>query len=223
MRDIRKAFGPVEVLHGVNLEVAPGEVHALAGENGAGKSTLIKILSGVYDDFSGEMLVNGRERRFSHPIDAVRAGIATIHQELSLVPSMSIADNLSLGREATGRFGFVDFESQEVEADRILEILGLEISPKTLVEELPLSVQQLLEIGRALTHDANVLIFDEPTSALNEHEAEILFRQIVDLRCQGRGIVYITHRMEEIYRLADRITVLRDGSGVGTALTRDLP
>jgi ribose transport system ATP-binding protein len=223
MHDIRKAFGPVEVLHGVDLEVASGEVHALAGENGAGKSTLIKILAGVYDDFSGEMLVAGERRRFSHPIDAARAGIATIHQELSLVPSMTVADNLFLGRETTGRYGFVQFESQEAEAARILESLEIDVSPRTLVEELPLSIQQLLEIGRALARDANVLIFDEPTSALNEHEAGILFDRILALRADGRGVVYITHKMEEIYRLADRITVLRDGGVVGSARSRDLP
>ena len=223
MHGIRKSFGPVEVLHGVDFEVGPGEVHALAGENGAGKSTLIKILSGVYNEFSGEVLVGGRVQRFSHPMDAVQAGIATIHQELSLVPSMSVADNLFLGRETTGRVGFVDFESQEAEAARVLENLGLDLSPLTLVEELPISIQQLLEIGRALTRDANVLIFDEPTSALNEHEAGILFERIFDLRSQGRGVVYITHRMEEIYRLANRITVLRDGKLVGTAPAVDLP
>ena len=223
MRGIRKAFGPVEVLHGVNFEVMPGEVHALAGENGAGKSTLIKILSGVYDSYSGEILVGGTGRRFSHPMDALRAGIATIHQELSLVPSMSIADNLFLGCETTGRFGTVNFRAQEAEAARILESIDLDYSPATLVEELPLSVQQLLEIGRALTHEASVLILDEPTSALNEQEAGILFDRIFALRSQGTGIVYITHRMEEIYRLADRITVLRDGSVVGTSNSRDLP
>jgi ABC-type sugar transport system ATPase subunit len=222
LRDIHKSFGPVEVLHGVNLEVKSGEVHALAGENGAGKSTLIKILSGVYDDFSGEMVVGGRKRRFSHPIEAVRAGVATIHQELSLVPSMSVADNLFLGRETTGRFGFVEFESQEEEAARILDNLELEVSPHTLVEELPLSIQQQLEIGRALARDANVLVFDEPTSALNEHEAGILFNRISALRSEGRAIIYITHKMEEIYTLADRITVLRDGRLVGTALTHEL-
>lgn len=222
MQNIRKSFGPVEVLHGVNIEVNPGEVHALAGENGAGKSTLIKILSGVYDDFTGSMLMAGRERRFSHPVEAVRAGVATIHQELSLVPSMSVADNLFLGRETTGRYGFVEFEAQETEAVRILEDMKLDVSPRSLVEELPLSTQQLLEIGRALGRDASVLVFDEPTSALNEHEASILFNRILALRAEGRGIVYITHKMEEIYQLADRITVLRDGRLVGTALSREL-
>jgi ribose transport system ATP-binding protein len=223
MRGIRKSFGTVEVLHGVDFTVLPGEVHVLAGENGAGKSTLIKILSGVYDDFAGAVSVDGRARRLATPQDAVRAGIATIHQELSLVPTMTVADNLFLGRERPGRLGQVDFAAQEAEAGRILEEMRLEVSPRQLVTELPLSSQQLLEIARALTRDATLLVFDEPTSALREHEVESLFARIRELRGRGRGIVYITHKMEEIYRLADRITVLRDGAVVGTATPGDLP
>jgi len=223
MRAIRKSFGTVEVLHGVDFTVLPGEVHVLAGENGAGKSTLIRILSGVYDDYSGEVSVDGRQRRLAGPQDAVHAGIATIHQELSLVPTMSVADNLFLGRERPGRFGQVDFATQEAESVRILAEMHLEVSPRRLVAELPLSSQQLLEIARALARDARLLIFDEPTSALREHEVEGLFTRIRDLRSRGRGIVYITHKMEEIYRLADRITVLRDGAVVGTAARDDLP
>jgi len=223
MGGIRKSFGPVEVLHGVDFEVLPGEVHVLAGENGAGKSTLIKILSGVYDDFSGELFVNGRSQRFAHPNEAARAGIATIHQELSLVSSMSVADNLFLGREVTRRLGRVDFAFHESETERILTQTDLDISPRQLVEELPISSQQTLEIARALARDASVIIFDEPTSALNEREVDSLFQRIVELRRRGRGIVYITHKIEEIYRLADRITVLRDGRLVGTAAANDLP
>ena len=223
MRAIRKSFGTVEVLHGVDFTVLPGEVHVLAGENGAGKSTLIRILSGVYDDFSGEVSVDGRPRRLASPQDAVRAGIATIHQELSLVPTMSVADNLFLGRERSRRLGQVDFAAQEAEAVRILAEMRLEVSPRQLVAELPLSHQQLLEIARALTRDARLIVFDEPTSALREHEVEGLFARIGDLRSRGRGVVYITHKMEEIYRLADRITVLRDGAVVGTAARDDLP
>jgi len=222
MRRIRKSFGPVEVLHGVDFEVLPGEVHVLAGENGAGKSTLIKILSGVYDDFDGELQVGGRPQRFTHPNDAVRAGIATIHQELSLVASMSVSDNLFLGSEAAQRFGFVDFGTQESEAARILRETGLDFSPRQLVEELPISSQQMLEIARALAREARLVIFDEPTSALNEREIDSLFERIIELRRRGRGIVYITHKMEEIYRLADRITVLRDGALVGTAPASEL-
>jgi ABC-type sugar transport system ATPase subunit len=222
LRGIRKSFGPVEVLHGVDFEVLPGEVHVLAGENGAGKSTLIRILAGVYDDFAGELLVGGLPRRFSRPQDAVRAGIATIHQELSLVPSMSVSDNLFMGRELS-RAGWVDFAAQESAAGRIVADMALDVSPRQAVAELPLSSQQLLEIARALARDARLFVFDEPTSALREHEVESLFTRIRALRDRGRGIVYITHRMDEIYRLADRITVLRDGRVVGAAARGDLP
>ncbi len=223
MRGIRKSFGSVEVLHGIDFEVLPGEVHVLAGENGAGKSTLIKILSGAYSHFTGRLLVCGLPRRFARPSEAVEAGIATIHQELSLVPSMSVADNLFLGWEVTGRFGQVDFGLQETEAARVLQEMGLDCSPHQLVSELPISCQQSLEIARALTRDASVFILDEPTSALNEHEVESLFGRIRELRSENRSIVYITHKMEEIYQLADRITVLRDGNLAGTAAADDLP
>jgi ABC-type sugar transport system ATPase subunit len=222
MRGIRKSFGPVEVLHGVDFDVLPGEVHVLAGENGAGKSTLIRILSGVYDDFAGELQVGGLPRRFAHPNEAVQAGVATIHQELSLVGSMSISDNLFLGREVSQRFGRVDYGFQESATARILEEAKLDFAPRQLVEELPISSQQVLEIARALARDANLVILDEPTSALNEHEVDSLFERIIELRRRGRGIVYITHKMEEIYRLADRITVLRDGGLVGTATAAEL-
>ncbi len=223
MRDVHKSFGDVEVLHGVDFDVRAGEVHVLAGENGAGKSTLIRILAGVYDDWAGAVTVRGRPLRPAHPRDAVRAGIATIHQELSLIPSMSVADNLFLGRELRGRFGGVRFAAQEAEAQRVLAAMDLEVAPRQRVAELPLASQQLLEIARALARDAALFIFDEPTSALGEHEVAPLFARIEELKRRGRGVVYITHRMEEIYRLADRITVLRDGRVVGTAAARDLP
>jgi ABC-type sugar transport system ATPase subunit len=207
----------VEVLHGVDLDVLPGEVHVLAGENGAGKSTLVNILSGVHTDFSGEIVFQGEPRRFAGPADAARAGIATIHQELSLVPTMTVADNLLLGRERTDRWGRVDFAAQDRDAARLLEEAGLDVSARQLVAELPVATQQMLEIARALGRDAALLVLDEPTSALNEPEVETLFGRIDELRRAGRGIIYITHRMEEIYRLADRITVLRDGHHVETA------
>jgi ABC-type sugar transport system ATPase subunit len=223
MRGIRKSFGAVEVLHGVDFNILPGEVHVLAGENGAGKSTLVKILSGVYSDFSGELLIRGKHHPFSHPNQAVEAGVTTIHQELSLVPSMSVSDNLFLGQEKVGSWGQVDFRAQEAEAVRILDEAGLDTSPRQLVAELPMAGQQLLEIARALARDATVVVFDEPTSALNEDEVEALFRRIGEIRAGGCGVLYITHRMEEIYKLADRITVLRDGEVVGTAAAVDLP
>jgi ribose transport system ATP-binding protein len=223
MRGIRKAFGPIEVLRGVDLEILPGEVHVLAGENGAGKSTLVKILSGVYADFAGELQVGDRRRRFASPTDAARAGIATIHQELSLVPAMSVSDNLFLGRERILRFGWMNFESQTVEAERILRDAGLDCTPGQPAGTLSLSSQQMLEIARALARDARVVVLDEPTSALSAREVDSRVARVRALRDEGRGIVFITHRMEEIYRLADRITVLRDGSLVGTATPDALP
>jgi ribose transport system ATP-binding protein len=223
MRGIRKSFGAAEVLHGVDFDVRPGEVHVLAGENGAGKSTLIRVLAGVYDDYAGELVIEGRPRRLTDPRDAVRAGIAAIHQELSLVPTMSVADNLFLGRELPRRFGRVDFARQAAEAAQVLAEMQLDVPPGKPVAELPLASQQLLEIARALARDARLFIFDEPTSALGEHEVEPLFARIRALQRRGRGVVYITHRMEEIYRLADRITVLRDGRLVGTGAPGELP
>jgi len=223
LRGIRKSFGPVEVLHGVDFDVRPGEVHVLAGENGAGKSTLVNILSGVHRDYVGEMRLHGRPVRFTGPAGASRAGVATIHQELSLVPTMTVADNLFLGRERTDRCGRVDFAAQERDATRLLAEAGLDVTPRQLVAELPLPAQQMLEITRALARDAALVILDEPTSALSEPEADVLFRRIATLRDAGRSIVYISHKMEEIYRLADRITVLRDGDHVGTDRAADLP
>jgi len=223
LHSVRKSFGPVEVLHGVDFDVRAGEVHVLAGENGAGKSTLVNILSGVHTDFAGTLALRGEPRRFSGPADAAHAGIATIHQELSLVPTLSVADNLFLGRERVDRWGRVESRAQEEEATRLLLEAGLEVSPRHVVAELPVSTQQMLEIVRALARDAAVVILDEPTSALSEREADTLFARLAALRAQGRGIVYITHRMDEIYRLADRITVLRDGSHVGTYAADALP
>ena len=223
MNNISKSFGSDQVLRDVSFDVAPGEVHVLAGANGAGKSTLIKILSGVVSGFSGELRVEGRPARFGGPVDAIRAGIATIHQELSLVGSMSVTDNLFLGRERTSRIGAVSRAEQRREAARILAELELDVDPAAAVEDLPISAQQLVEIARALARDARVLVMDEPTSALSEVDARTLFARIERLRAQGKGIVFITHRMDEIYAVAHRITVLRDGVRVGTEKPADLP
>jgi ABC-type sugar transport system ATPase subunit len=223
MNNISKSFGADQVLRDVSFDVAPGEVHVLAGANGAGKSTLIKILSGVVSGFSGELRVEGAPARFGGPVDAIRAGIATIHQELSLVGSMSVTDNLFLGRERTNRIGAVSRAAQRREAARILAELELDIDPAAAVEDLPISAQQLVEIARALARDARVLVMDEPTSALSEVDARTLFARIERVREQGKGIVFITHRMDEIYAVAHRITVLRDGVRVGTEKPADLP
>jgi ABC-type sugar transport system ATPase subunit len=222
MTGITKRFGASVVLQDVDFELRAGEVHVLAGENGAGKSTLIKILGGVHADYEGALQVDGRVARLRTPRDASALGIAVIFQELSLVPSLSVADNLFLGRPLAPH-GFVDDRAQRAQAQQLLRQFGIEIDVARLVEELPLAQQQLVEIAKALACQARVLVMDEPTSALHAPEVEKLFGLIRELQARGCGIVYITHKMEEIERLADRITVLRDGRCVGTAAAAELP
>lgn len=219
---ISKRFGPVRVLHQVQLEVAAGEVHVLAGENGAGKSTLIKILAGIHTDFEGRIEYAGRAARPRSPLEANALGVAVIHQELSLIGPMSVADNIFLGRMPT-RNGFVRDARQHEEARHWVRQLGLELDVRRPVEQFPIAVQQLIEIAKALSQNARVLVMDEPTSALNAPEVEKLFGLIRTLKARGCGIVYITHKMEEIERIADRITVLRDGEWIGTAPAKELP
>ncbi|HEY4293217.1 sugar ABC transporter ATP-binding protein [Luteibacter sp.] len=216
MHAIQKAFGPVKVLEGVDFELQPGEVHALMGENGAGKSTLMKILTGIYAPDSGSIEVDGSAASIATPADAEKYGIAIIHQELNLIPSLSVADNLFLGREIH-RFGLLDRRAMSRRASEWLARVGMEhLDPGTLVERLSVGRQQMVEIARALGQEARVLIMDEPTAALTEHETTTLFKLIRELREQGKGIVYVSHRMEEIFALCDRISVLRDGQFVGT-------
>jgi ribose transport system ATP-binding protein len=221
MKGITKHFGPVKVLDKVDFSIYPGEVHILAGENGAGKSTLMKILAGAYSDYQGRILMEDREIRPSSPLDANRHGIAAIHQELSLIPSMSVADNLYLGHPVT-RFGFVRHEFHKKSAQEVLGRAGLDVGVATLVEDLPISVQQLIEITKAIRLNARVMIMDEPSSALNARDVETLFDLVKQLKSENRGIVYITHRLEEMHRLADRITVLRDGGLVGSSPASEL-
>jgi ABC-type sugar transport system ATPase subunit len=222
LTNVSKWFGATRALSGVSFDVVPGEVHVLAGENGAGKSTLIKILSGVYADYDGKMRVSGVARRFRGPQDAASAGIATIHQELSLIGAMSVTDNLLLGQK--GRpYDIVDHRRRRDAARKILEGLAIDVDPDCAVELLPLGTRQLLEVSRALALDARVIVMDEPTSALSESECERLFERMAELLRRGAGIVYISHRLEEIYRLGQRITVLRDGKKVVTAERDALP
>jgi ribose transport system ATP-binding protein len=222
MRGITKNFGSVRVLDGVDFSIYPGEVQVLAGENGAGKSTLIKILAGAFSDYKGKIELEGREIRPSSPLEANRLGIAVIHQELSLVPCMSVVDNLFLGHPVTTR-GFIRDSIHRRRALKALEEVGLSLDIGSAVEDLPISVQQLVEIAKAVRLDAKVIVMDEPSSALNAKDAESLFAIVERLKAQGRGIVYITHRMEEILRLADRITVLRDGRLIGSAPAAEVP
>ena len=223
MSGVNKRFGSVQVLCDVGLEIFAGEVHILAGENGAGKSTLVKILAGVHTDFRGTIEIGGRPVRPDSPLAANALGVAVIYQELSLVPSMSVADNIFLGRPRTGPAGLVDDRSQASEARRLLGQLGIELDVEQFVEEFPIGTQQLIEIAKALSYQAKVIVMDEPTSALSAPEVERLFGLIEQLKARGCGIVYITHKMEEIELIADRITVLRDGRLVGTAAASELP
>jgi len=222
MRRMSKWFGGVQVLFDVDFDIYPGEVHVLAGENGAGKSTLIKILAGVYSDYAGEIFVEGRAVRPQSPQAAAALGVAVIYQELSLVPTMTVADNIFLGR-MPARFGWISRRSAVERSGKLLAQLGLQIDPQRPLEDYPVGVQQQVEIVKALSRNARVLVMDEPTSALTSPEVEHLFRLIGELKQRGCGIVYITHKMEEIERLADRITVLRDGHLVGSATAAEMP
>jgi ABC-type sugar transport system ATPase subunit len=218
-----KSFGPTRVLDGVDFDAFPGEVHVLAGENGAGKSTLIKILAGVHLDYDGEILLNGEARRFHSPQDANACGISVIYQELSLIPAMRVMDNIFLGRERAGRGGWMRFRQQNRKCRQLLKDRGLRVHPLRPVEVYPVSVQQQIEIAKALAFDARIIVMDEPTSALTAPEVETLFQTMDELKAQGCAIIYISHKMEEIYRVADRITVLRDGRGVGSGTAAEIP
>jgi ribose transport system ATP-binding protein len=213
-RNISKSFPGVKALDGVNLAVRPGAVHAVVGENGAGKSTLMKILSGVYTEYEGEVLVDGRPVTFSSPREAEAAGIAIIHQELNLVPALSVGENIFLGREPA-RYGLVDFAALNREASALLEQLGHPMDPRAPIATLKISDQQLVEIAKALSLDANVIVMDEPTTALSSDDVERLFAIIRTLTELGKAIVYISHKMDELFRIADEFTVLRDGQLVG--------
>jgi ABC-type sugar transport system ATPase subunit len=216
MDRITKRFGPVAVLRDVAFEIRAGETHVLAGENGAGKSTLVRILGGVIGDFEGSLEIEGRGVRPRSPLEAARLGVALIHQELSLVGPLSVAENVLMGRTPT-RAGFVLGKEQRRRAAFVLARVGLDVDVRRPVEELPLGARQLVEVAKALAGEARVIVMDEPTSALSAPEAARLFALIEGLVARGGGVVYITHRMEEIERIADRVTVLRDGELAGTA------
>lgn len=216
MRGIRKGFPGVRALEGVDFELLSGEVHVLLGENGAGKSTLMKILSGACSLDAGQIRMNGQAVSIRSPQDARRLGINTIYQEFNLVPYLSVADNLFLGRERSCGAGIVDRRGAIREAGRILERLGIRLDPTVPVCALGVAQQQMVEVARALAFEARIVIMDEPTSALTSAEIQSLFGLIQRIRAQGVGIVYISHRMEEIFAIGDRVTVLRDGRYVAT-------
>src|SRR5262249_30048246 len=215
MRHIRKTFSGVVALDNVSFELCKGEVHILLGENGAGKSTLMKILSGAYQKNEGQIFLNGHEIVIRNPRHAQELGISIIYQELNLVPQLSAAENIFLGREPVRWTGIIDKRMMNRKAVEILTELGLEIDVRKPVRELSIAAQQMVEVAKAISLEAKVLIMDEPTSALTEKEIKELFIRIRQLKASGVSIVYISHRMEELFEIGDRVTVLRDGKNVG--------
>lgn len=222
MRAITKAFPGVLALDGMNLKVRPGTVHVLVGENGAGKSTLMKILSGIYQIDAGEIVFRGEKLDHQSAASALERGIAMIHQELSPVLDMTIAENIFLGREPTySQTGilsrFVDFGRMSSNTQALLDRLGLKYSPASKMRDLSIATMQLIEIVKAVSREASLVIMDEPTSAISDTEVSILFRQIADLKAAGVAVIYITHKMDEIFQIADDITVMRDGQFIAAA------
>jgi ABC-type sugar transport system ATPase subunit len=223
MRGITKEFPGVRALDGVTFALEAGQLHALVGENGAGKSTLMKILGGVYPypEYGGEIRIDGEARRFRGVHDAEAAGVAIVFQELSLVKDMTVGENIFLGREPR-RMGFVLWDELYARASRLLGELRLPIDPMTAVRELGIGQQQLVEIAKALSHEARILVLDEPTAALTDAEVETLVAILEQLRAKGVGMVYISHKLNEVFRLSDVITVLRDGRTIATHRTSEL-
>ena len=222
VRDIEKTFPGVRALSGVSFEVRAGEVHALLGENGAGKSTLIKIISGVYEPDGGSILIGGRETRFTSPEDAKRSGVATIYQELLLFPELTVAENIFLGHAPRAGIGRIDWRAMRTRAEALLASLEIDdLAASQVVGALSVGNRQRVEILRALSHDARILIMDEPTAALTESDVTRLFDIVRRLRARGVGIVYISHRLDEIFAIGDRVTVLRDGAYVGARNVAD--
>ncbi len=215
LQNISKRFGATLALDNVHFDLKPGEVHALMGENGAGKSTLMNILAGNTPRDTGEILIDGEQVNIATPNDARDNGIAIIHQEISTVPNMSIAENLALGVEPT-RHGLLDRKTMFRDAKAKLARIGLDIDPRKPLGSLSIGMQQMVEIARATSENARILVLDEPTAALSRAETEDLYRIIEEGRERGIGMIYISHRMEEVWRLADRVTVFRDGTYVGT-------
>ena len=218
---INKRFGGVRALRDVNLEVRAGEVHALLGENGAGKSTLIKILSGVHALDSGTIEIAGRRVEFDSPAKSRAAGIAVVYQDLSLVESLSVADNLLLGREPRAALGFVRQRALMARAEAFLTELGIPLDPRATVGSLPFAYRQMTEIAKALLGDVRLLILDEPTSSLTSDEVRILFDAIGKATRRGVGVIYVTHRLNEVFEISQRVTVLRDGADAGTFVTAE--
>lgn len=221
MKDVNKRFPGVYALKGVDFSLASGEVHALLGENGAGKSTLMKILGGIYSIDGGKIFIQGQEVQINDVKDAQKYGISIIHQEIILVPYLSVAENIFLGREPLTKAGLIDKQEMYGTAKRFLDEFGFDIPAGRLVKNLTVAQQQMVEIIKAVSFNSNIIIMDEPTSSLSDREVEFLFKTIRNLKEKGVGIVYISHRMNELFEVTDKITVLRDGEYVGTVTTKE--
>lgn len=221
MKQIIKSFNGVEVLHGIDFSLRAGTVHALMGENGAGKSTLMKVLAGVHKCDDGEIWLKGKKTEIQSPRHAQELGIAMIHQELSPVPEMTVAENIFLGREPRKGL-FVDYKKMYADTEKLLGEMKVRVSPRAKIGRLKVADQQLIEISKAISLNADIIVMDEPTSAITDQEVEILFKTIADLKKKGAGIIYISHKMDEIFRIADDITVLRDGTYVNSWEAKDI-
>ena len=222
MRDICKSFPGVRALDHVSLAIRPGSIHSLMGENGAGKSTLMKCLFGIYHEDSGEILLEGRPVKFQHPRQAMAGGIAMVHQELNQVHTRNVMENIWLGRFPKGPLGLIDHKKMYADTLRIFEDLNIRLNPRAVISSLSVSQRQMVEIAKAVSLQAKVVVFDEPTSSLTKDEVEHLFRIIFTLRDRGCGIIYISHRMDEILRISDEVTILRDGQRIATSPAKEL-
>ena len=221
MEHITKEFTGVKALKDANLDLYPGEVHALVGENGAGKSTLMKILTGIHQKNSGTVTFMGKEIHLKNPKDAQEMGIIIVHQELNMMNHLSVAENIFIGREEKHFHFFLDDKSINQKASELFRKLGITINPKETIGNLTVGKQQMVEIAKAISYHAKIIVFDEPTAALTESEIKELFRMIEDLKKKGVGMIYISHRMDEIEKITDRVTVMRDGEYIGTVNTKD--
>ncbi|WP_373470904.1 sugar ABC transporter ATP-binding protein [Carnobacterium alterfunditum] len=221
MTGIRKSFGSNSVLRGVDFDIQAGEVHALMGENGAGKSTLMNILTGLHKEDAGEIVINGENKRFDNPKEAEENGVSFIHQEMNTWPEMTVLENLFIGKELKNKMGWVKTKEMRTLGEATFADLGVQIELDEDVKKLSVGQQQMIEIAKSLMTNAQVIIMDEPTAALTEREIEMLFKIIHTLKTKNVAIIYISHRMEEIFKISDRITVMRDGVSIDTSLTKE--
>lgn len=221
MVDISKAFPSVQALDKVQFDIGKGEVHALVGENGAGKSTLIKILMGVYSKDSGKTIIKGQEIDIKSPIHSKALGLGAVYQDVNLAPHLSVAENFFMGNLLKNKFGMIDRKRMEKEVKDVLDSINVNVSPTSIVRDLSVAEQEMVSIAKIMHQNADVVIFDEPTALLTSEETEQLFKIIKQITDQGKGVIYISHRLEEIFRISDRVTVFKDGQYVDTTMTKD--